>query len=859
MFDFLLKWWAMLVYTINTLLGRNRRGPYVPPPPIVVDPPPVGLDPAQGVSLFTETFENADTVPTWVDQPIHFGHEWVPGEVPLGNIVMAVVDGAFIPCQLSERTYWNDGSLKFAQVSAQVPTIAVGGNKTVTWKRYESTWAANDAALHSHITAVDNNINLEYAFTSWKGRNTSNVLTEERGPKTFSSAVMLDSANANWIEPIGHGKVCSEWRVTDFARKADNSVDPNFGAMLYVRAWGGTPGFPKYIEFLFRTMYGWSDNTIPVDEQGYMVDMDLKINGSAIRGTSLGTTGWTQRHGFKGGFFASPGPTGKMDMYDVELGAFVTPPKLVLRRNMAHAIQSKFLPPYDLTNPLYSAAGVLTYTPQTRAGLTFDQGDTGDNGNIPWATNTVFARSAIAHSRRPVAEIVSQDQNTRVTAFGLAAEGALGFNKSTRKIICHLPPERNPDPVALGASIWDGTKPQHLSTANRSLNSYMTGQDGAHWPQIAYPAYFMDGEQHLLDLVYHEAAAVGMFSTDAYGFRGTFRGVRYGGLSFYGQIRMAGQGVRPVVNAVGIGNPTDPHWKLCNALLDNWLELDAKVAENEDAWRGSTTQQLYGVYRMNNEPTYKLWMHSFALYALSMGYGITEKASVKARADWWSKLFVIAGGGYKNDSDYLLKPDPSQINAYFSVCTLLGGGTVTADRRVWHPGQWKYPEGCVYSATDNQTVTFDVTNIFDGMIITPAGLFGTSGDPPFVADITKVPNGLNRGKPYYAVQSSGKTCKLALTPGGDAVTFDVAGVDLRGSAAAASVNGVTPITPIGASVCPTPIHFFNQNKGALDVYQHYCAPSDPRVLLARQQLKAYKDADPNNSGYDVKAKFTVPH
>ena len=866
----------MLVLTINGLLGRTKRGGYNPPPvkldPVIPPPdpdpdpdpdPPEELppevlpNPATGTPLFTATFENADTVPTWEGQPFHFGQEWVKGEVPAGNYVRPEINGVLIPAQLSERVTWNDGSLKFAQVSVNVPSIPAGGSLTVTWKRFTGSWTTMDEVTHTSPKSVTDHVNLEYVFSSWKGKDASNILTEEKGPKTFLSSRLLGPSNSEWVETYGAGRVCTEWKATDYALLPNGDKDPNFACMLYARAWNGTAGNPRYIQFLFRTMYGWSDDGIPTSEAGFVADINLKVNDTVIRGALAGTPLWGQRQGFKGGFFASAGATGQMDWYDVLEAKWVTPPRLVYRRNILHAINSKLIPPYDTANPLYTNPNPIVYEPQTRAGLTQNQGDTGDNGNIPWATSTVFARSILAHAGKPVDHIVRQDQTTRVTAFGLAAEGGMGFNRATRKIVCYLPPEKNPDPVALGASVWTGAKPTHLSPTQRGLNPYMTGQDGAHWPQIVYGAYFLEGEQYLLDMLYHEATLPGVFSSNAYGFFGTIRGVRFGGISFYGQIRMAGQGVRPILNAVALGKPTDPHWKLCNALLTCWLDTDEKVAEDEDLWRGSTTQQAYNVYRMNNEPTYKLWMHSFALFALSMGYGGTENARVKARADWWAKLFTIMGGGYRDDDNYLMKPDPVSINGYYTVCSLLGGGSTTVNRRVWHPGQWAFPTAVTY-LTDNQTLQFS-TSVENGQVITPAGQFQTGGDPPFVVDIKKVPVGLSPGTPYYAVQSSGNTCKLALTPGGSPITFDVAGVELVASAAKAHVNGVTSGTPIGASVCPTPIHYFNQNKGALDVYQHFCAPSDLRVLLARQQLKAYKDADPNNSGYDVKAKFTVPH
>ena len=93
----------------------------------------------------------------------------------------------------------------------------------------------------------------------------------------------------------------TEWRTSIFAKRADNTTDPNFACWLYVRAWGGTTNNPNRIQFLFRTMHSWTDNSVPADEQGIRCSMDLKVGSTIIRGKTLASVGWSDRDGFKGG------------------------------------------------------------------------------------------------------------------------------------------------------------------------------------------------------------------------------------------------------------------------------------------------------------------------------------------------------------------------------------------------------------------------------------------------------------------------------------------------------------------------------------------------------------------------------
>src|SRR4051812_13835104 len=161
------------------------------------------------VTVFTTRVENADTVTSLAAQEVQAGIGFTKGDVPAGNIVTALVDGVQIPCQLSNRIFWNDGSLKHAQVRWLMPAITAGSGKDFVWRRQAGSWTAQDTALHTSTSAVTSKVTLEYAFTSWKGRTTANVLTTERGPKTFRSATMLASANAQWIDTIMTGPVCT--------------------------------------------------------------------------------------------------------------------------------------------------------------------------------------------------------------------------------------------------------------------------------------------------------------------------------------------------------------------------------------------------------------------------------------------------------------------------------------------------------------------------------------------------------------------------------------------------------------------------------------------------------------------------
>jgi hypothetical protein len=839
-------------------------------------PAPAPVDPAGGTLLFSTTVENGDTVPTWANQELSAGQAFAKGDVPDGTSLTATIDGAAIPLQVSNRVFWTDGSLKHAQVRMVVPaSIPVGGTKTLSWRRVSGPWTAHDAPLHTAPSAVTSRVALEWAFTSWTGRTVAGVLTAQRGPKYFRSADMLGAGNAAWIETVMAGRLVTEWRATAMAAKADGSADANLGAFLYARAWRGTANSPARIEFVFRSMFGWSDGAIPADEQGVQASIDLKVNGTVVRGASLAspTAGWANRDSYVGGFYASPGPTGRMDWYDVATDSFVTPPVLVYRQNTAYGVATRFFPPYDTNNPSYAAQAAPTFAPQGRGILNPDQDEVGDNANLSWTTSLPFCWAMVAHARRPVAEAVSQSQLARVNAWGMAALGGHAFNRTTRKIICYLPPARNPNPTVLGASVWSGARPS--GPTDKNLNAYIRNQDAAHFPQVAWWTYLTEGDQHMLDLVYAEATLPGAFSDPAFGFFTTLitragPNLQVGGIVKSGQVRGVAHGVRPIVNAMAIGNPADPHHQLVTAMWNHWHEVIPEQVYEQDRWRTTIWPNPDGrnftdvrtlPYSSSQEPETKVWMHAFGLHALAYGHGITENPRVREWAEWWAHTPTVLAGGWHDDDVYLMKPDPAQIDEYYHITDSAGTGATNQDRRIWaYHIQWGGGPHRVTFTTDNQTIDFGTPlfphfTVANGQVVTITGVHKFD-EPATVIDMTKIPAGLVRGQVYYTVQASGTTAKLSTTLNGPPVTFDAGGAAISGHLSHNSVFGAPGhVMRTAANVSTGATAYFIQIMFALDMYQHYCAPTDARVRLARQKLKALKVA--RGGGYDLRGLSAV--
>ena len=120
-----------------------------------------------GFTLQTSRVENYDTIASWENQELTVGLMFAKGDVIPGQVVVAVVDGKDVPCQLNHQNLWPDGSLRTATAAWHMPSILSGQAKDVVWTRRNGTW--NNTPKHTATTAITGKVNLEYAFTVMEG------------------------------------------------------------------------------------------------------------------------------------------------------------------------------------------------------------------------------------------------------------------------------------------------------------------------------------------------------------------------------------------------------------------------------------------------------------------------------------------------------------------------------------------------------------------------------------------------------------------------------------------------------------------------------------------------------------------
>lgn len=772
------------------------------------------------------------------------------GDVPSGWIVRAFINGAAVKTQISRRRFWDDGSLKYGEASFEVPVTANGQTVNVEWRKSVGTWTAQDTGLHSGPTAIINHLNAEWRAVSWINRPTPSTFGTEIGPLHFRIEDMLDGTNGAWIKTVYTGHLVTEYEATLFGVRSNGEVHPDFAAKLYVRAWGGTASTPRRIEFGFKSMYGWSDNSVPADAFGYRVSWDLLVNNVVIRGSSIGTTGWSNVNGFKGGSHFSFDTSGKMDWYDVGASSQFVPPSLVHKHRMEYLIDGRFLPPIDLTNSFDNGAGkkATPYVPGGR-GLTFsNMSDVGDRDDIGWPLTGWTCRTMLAHSSAvSITDVAAHQQTARTQALAVGSIPCQGYRRATRDIVPHAPADRISDARLLPTNYNDFSE-----IANGSYTSYST-LDEAHFPNLSYFNYLTEGNHHTLQLVYGEAGAPASFTSPFFGkatavtlYDVTGTPVRnVGHQVIRGQIRGIARHVTQIGCAVGIGHPDDLEHIYYTRQLEDWCVASSQLPQEEDNWRGGTAHVDNYIYRSANDPIYKPWMHTLVTGAISFIAGLTRRGDAIERANWWVEFPRAALGGY-NDGDIADKRVQSTIFTFDEIYYTInpeGGGTRAPFPKL---KQWGSPVSVTYGV-DGQTVTVPSTSPMyaNNTIITPFN--------------SATPIGLTRGQPYYAVELSGQvdglggTCKLATTPGGTPVTWAaITPVTATATVRSGPPEAAAPVTPANNLNSGQNSGFGLQMIGSLKTFYHAVGPNTI-VQKALEYIEPYKQS----GGWAEKAKYTV--
>lgn len=184
---------------------------------------------AIGSEITTTSFENKGTT-ALVNEPVTFGQAFILGDLPASGaaVELRALDGAVVPTQMDVKNTHPDGSVRFAILSAIIPSIP--GSSTAPYSiRRASTGPTGAAALPSAFPGLNATVLLTDTGTAASGPQVGTEYTAD------AAALLAAGTYQVWLS----GPIVSEWIVRAPLKTAAGAEHPNLHARFSIRAYAG--------------------------------------------------------------------------------------------------------------------------------------------------------------------------------------------------------------------------------------------------------------------------------------------------------------------------------------------------------------------------------------------------------------------------------------------------------------------------------------------------------------------------------------------------------------------------------------------------------------------------------------------
>ena len=719
------------------------------------------------VLLTTLTFpnESASTQATnWVSLP--FG-VWLP-EGALGASdwpQFKLTDGTTVcPATIwGKTTHPADGSWRFFGAMIRVPS-SVAGSGTVDVRIYSGGSAPSASGLSTaNLSTAD-----------WKMQ-----ITGSAGfTGTFTSALNTGVSDADDVVTYANGDAGMLLRIgQDFTNDSGGAAHGQLYGWHFVQVLKGASGFLGS-RHLTRLALPWGDVSSPTPTRLSFAGT-VKSSSTTIRTLSghdaTETPGSTIGLPHYGSIF-SAGTNGRWDYVQGSGSAAADMTMGLPAVDKAYFRWSRLIGSLDATfSP--NANSSIDYLPMGCANMQRDINTAGERDGIgllpAWCVRD-FMRQAGGNDERAV----------RANALVMGGFRTCGRRQSTKGFV----------PVRGGGTNYTGlgnSQPSWYMAAGSiagfqspttQTSLWNVEWESSHQEQSCYYAYLRTAEPQFLDLLTEQAASL-LSSNDAIGNAtlldgavtsdsvfGSATGNRdliYNGTTYYNPTtvrgsnapRVAAWHMRTIAEAWAAIPDTSYYGTAEKTYFSDVMDSGVDCLNAFNAGQGSAWNDS-GMYNFMNlsEPVSGHWMFGHLDKAITHWYELSGRSNAQTlfahRAKFWARIAASADMGCATahyirlrdennarvldmqDNVSLLSNGSFSYSASTEVMTFGSGGDGNMD----------------FSPTNGDLFAFDPTWLSSGA--------------PFSATARKI---------YYAVQASGQTCKLSLTPGGSAIDFTSTG------------------------------------------------------------------------------------
>ena len=405
------------------------------------------------------------------------------GQIPAGTYPhFKIPGGVECPATVYAISSWPDGSMKFCGALLRIPQ-SVGGNGTLALEvRSGGNAPAAGTRSLSEISAQDLKIE---------------IVGVDGLVGTWTCSVNAAVAANEDVVRIAHGPAGSIWKVSDHFRDSGGVAHGQLYGDFWIQLLTGADGNLLGSRFLPRISQPFPDQATPAPRH-------RDVTGSIKSGATLlralqghkdsETVGSTIRipHG------AGPILAAESGMFDyLQAGGSAAADCAVrVTSDAAYGIETRVLPPYVLTGT--PEATSVSYYPMGRASMLRGFGTTGgrdDLGVFPlWAVQYMANQSANNEKVLRANALASSGWRQRYRRLG------------TRRVPAVVDIKTSYAGLGVIQTGWTANADSSVGIINASPNASLWSEDIAHPPNPAAMAYIATAEPQYLDLMIERAA-----------------------------------------------------------------------------------------------------------------------------------------------------------------------------------------------------------------------------------------------------------------------------------------------------------------------------------------------------------------
>lgn len=720
---------------------------------------------APGSELTTLTLQNesASVQAAGFVSPM-FGVPFAKGDMPAGSYPQfKLQDGTVCPATLWGITSWPDGSMKFCGAMIRVPASVPGSGTLEVKVQSGGTAPAASSRTTSDLTAA----NIEIELTGVSGLSGVWVAGLNDAITDAADTVVIASGPA--------GKI---WRIGGECKQS-GSAHGQLYVWHYVAALTDGADGLMGLRYLGRVSQPWAEVSSPAPTRRELTAA-LKVGGATRRNlqghNSSESVGATLGVGHYTSFFTAD--TNARWDYVQGGGSAMQDATVRVQHDKVKFIRSRLVPSYD-TTLMPDANSAVAYRPYGAAMVQRDMSGTGERPDIgimtSWSVRHLMRQSAV--------------DETVIRAQGLVSGGwrTCGRKRSTRQVVPTA--ETAPSYVGLGVTqptwrVRPGDASSGFVTPSNDTSLWNSEFEPSHRPALTYYPYLVTGEPQFLDMLVEQAANLiankipgksvatvtnpvtvnTIFSTPEWGERDIQIGstlYKGGGLMFYtGLTRITAWGHRDIAQAAAIYPDTCPAGTEVRKYLRDVIDVNYASINDYNTKFGPDWASFGLVYFQNRFESANPWCHSFLTTSICHASSILPSSAANEfrtyLAQFWENAAttmdiacVYAYGGNPFDGDGIRVNKFSEM--LFNLGSLLSFDAST-NRVTVSPGGLNH----LWSPHNGDVFCF---------------LQDISSANPFPA--------YPWGTRFYAVNCSGQSMQLSLTPGGAPVTIPATiGVDV---------------------------------------------------------------------------------